>query len=362
MGIHTSLVKKRVRNRVTRLIIDFHYTNTSGERARFVRHAELQTRDGAEREAARYHERAILTGDPEPAERSTMTLSSFYASVFKPKVLPLFRKNTRIRYEALWRQRIEKAFGSMRLDAIDEAALRGFARAIQIEKRAAKGPVGFVRTLLREAAQLGLIRAAPRLSPGILKDAKKLPAAPTLAEIQELIAKSSGWIRIALVLGVYAGLRSGEIRALRVGDIDLDVGVLRVVRTLSGDEEEQPKGDKERIVPLAPQLAEILRGAIEGKKADQRVVLTGRGTTPCRQHVLSRFVELQVRAGARKKWSVHALRHAFCSHLVRVGIGVEAVRALAGHSSIRVTNRYVHATGADLQGAMERGFCRAVGD
>jgi integrase len=183
-----------------------------------------------------------------------------------------------------------------------------------------------------------------------------------LAEIQELIASSSGWIRIALGLGVYAGLRSGEIRALRVGDIDLDAGILRVVRTLSGDEEEQPKGDKERIVPVAPQLAEILRGAIEGKKADERVVLTGRGTTPCRQHVLSRFVELQVRAGARKKWSVHALRHAFCSHLVRVGIGVEAVRALAGHSSIRVTNRYVHATGADLQGAMDRGFRQAVGD
>ena len=75
MGILTSLVKKRVRNGVTRLIIDFHFTNKSGERVRFVRHAELQTRDGAEREAARYHERAILTGDPEPVERSTMTLS-----------------------------------------------------------------------------------------------------------------------------------------------------------------------------------------------------------------------------------------------------------------------------------------------
>jgi integrase len=153
-----------------------------------------------------------------------------------------------------------------------------------------------VRTLLREAAQLGLIDAAPRLPPGFLKDAKKLPASPTLAEVEGLVAKSSGWTKIALGLGVYAGLRSGEIRALRAGDVDLDVGII------------------------------------------------------------------QVRVGARKTWSVHALRHAFCSHLVRVGIGVEAVRALAGHSSIRVTNRYVHATGADLQGAMERGFRRAVGD
>ena len=116
----------------------------------------------------------------------------------------------------------------MRLYEIDEAALRGFARGIEIEKRAAKGPVGFVRTLLREAAQQGLIDAAPRLPRGVLKDARKLPAAPTLTEVENLVAKSSGWIKIALGLGVCAGLRSGEIRALRAGDVDLDVGVLRV--------------------------------------------------------------------------------------------------------------------------------------
>jgi integrase len=362
MGIHTSLVRKRVRNGVTRLIIDFYYTNKSGERVRFVRHAELQTRDGAEKEAARSHERAVLTGDPEPEERSTMTLSSFYETVFKPKVIPLYRKNTRIRYEALWRQRVEREFGKKRLDEIDEGSFRGFARAIELEKRKAKGPVAFLRTVLREAAQQGIIETAPRVPPGIIKDAKKLPAAPTLPEVEDLILRANGWLRVALALCVYAGLRSGEIRALRVGDIDLDGGLIRIVRTLSDDEEEPPKGDKDRTVPVVPQLAQILGPAIQGKAPEGRVVLTSRGTTPRRQHVLGKLVDLQRRLGTRRTWSVHALRHAFCSHLVRVGIGVEAVRALAGHSSIRMTNRYVHATGADLQGAMQRGFRRAVGD
>jgi integrase len=39
---------------------------------------------------------------------------------------------------------------------------------------------------------------------------------------KNLIAKAGGWLRIALALGVYAGLRSGEIRALLVGYVDLD--------------------------------------------------------------------------------------------------------------------------------------------
>jgi integrase len=156
--------------------------------------------------------------------------------------------------------------------------------------------------------------------------------------------------------GVYAGLRSGELRALRVGDIDLGEGIIRVKRTLSEDEEETPKGDKERVVPIVAPLAAILAELIADKPVGDRVVVTRKGTTPKRQLVLTRLVALQRSLKARRTWSVHALRHAFCSHLVRVGTGVEAVRALAGHSSIRVTNRYVHATAADLRGAMQRGF------
>lgn len=362
MGVHTSLVKKRVRNGVTRLIIDFYYSDKNGKRARFTRHAEIQTRDGAEREAAQYHQRAVLTGSPEIEKRVVMTLSQFYNGTFKPKVLPLYRKNTRVRYEALWRQRIEGPFGPAELSSFTEASLKGFARTVELEKRKAKGPVAFLRTLLREAAEQGLIEQAPRLPPGVIKDAKKLPAAPTLAEAEGLIERARGWLQLALALGVYAGLRSGEIRALQVGDVDLASGVIRVVRTLSEDEEEVPKGEKERTVPIVPQLAEVLRRHVTGKAPDARLVVTRRGTTPRRQHVLGKLVALQVRLGTRRAWSVHALRHAFCSHLVRVGIGVEAVRALAGHSSIRVTNRYVHATGADLLGAMERGFRAPAGD
>jgi hypothetical protein len=114
MGVHTNLVKRRVRNGVTRLIIDFYYSDKTGKRLRFVRHADLQTRDGAEREAARYHERAVLTGNPETEKRDVVTLGEFYESTFKCKVLPLYRKNTRIRYEALWRQRIRRPSGPSR--------------------------------------------------------------------------------------------------------------------------------------------------------------------------------------------------------------------------------------------------------
>jgi site-specific recombinase XerD len=55
-----------------------------------------------------------------------------------------------------------------------------------------------------------------------------------------------------------------------------------------------------------------------------------------------------------REWSFHSLRHYFCSALIRRGVGVEAVRLLAGHSKLDVTQRYVHATGDDLRAAIAR--------
>lgn len=51
-------------------------------------------------------------------------------------------------------------------------------------------------------------------------------------------------------------------------------------------------------------------------------------------------------------WSFHQLRHSFCSTLVRNGVSVEAVRVLAGHAELKTTQRYVHASAADLKAAV----------
>ncbi len=80
---------------------------------------------------------------------------------------------------------------------------------------------------------------------------------------------------------------------------------------------------------------------------------TSTGETPTRQSVLARFKRLLALHGLRE-WSFHALRHYFISTLIRGGGSVEAVRVLAGHSSLAVTARYAHATRSDLAAAMAK--------
>jgi len=78
-----------------------------------------------------------------------------------------------------------------------------------------------------------------------------------------------------------------------------------------------------------------------------RVVLNQSGRTPSRQAVWTELHALLVRHKLPER-SFHALRHYFLTALVRGGANLEAVRELAGHSNLHTTQRYVHATGADL--------------
>ena len=112
------------------------------------------------------------------------------------------------------------------------------------------------------------------------------------------------------------------------------------------------------VVPLADELRPALEEAVRRKLPHARVVVNGRGHTPERQHVLSALKAAEQKLQMRD-WSFHALRHYFCSTLIRRGASVEAVRLLAGHSKLDVTQRYVHAVAGDLASAIA--LLRATG-
>ena len=109
----------------------------------------------------------------------------------------------------------------------------------------------------------------------------------------------------------------------------------------------------DRVVPMLPELKAVLVDATRSKLTRARVVVTISGATPGRSHVLAKLKKLQVRHGLKER-SFHALRHFFCSTLIRRGASIEAVRMLAGHSGLAVTQRYVHATGSELESAIAK--------
>lgn len=136
------------------------------------------------------------------------------------------------------------------------------------------------------------------------------------------------------------GMRQAELRGLRDDDVDLHSLYIKV----------RGKRDKERIVPIGKELAEmiknykILRDAQFSERLSVNLIVNDKG-----QEVSSYFVYKKIKdklgeVTTISKKSPHVLRHTFATHLLNEGADIRAIQKLLGHSSLGSTQIYTHNT------------------
>jgi site-specific recombinase XerD len=133
-----------------------------------------------------------------------------------------------------------------------------------------------------------------------------------------------------------AGLRVSEVVHLRVTAIDAQRRLIRI---------EQGKGKKDRYALLSERLVPELRHYY-------RVYRPREWLFPRRWHDLPMSTKnawriydaAKARAGIRKDGGIHALRHAFATHLLENGTDLVTIQRLLGHSHLKTTARYLHVT------------------
>ncbi len=114
-----------------------------------------------------------------------------------------------------------------------------------------RGHINLVRSVLRAAVDMRVLAKFPDV-PSAKGPGKKLPRSPTREEVETMVEYSRDWVRTALVLAFYQGLRSGELRALQARDIDFDRGLVFVRRAFSENVlQDRPKDNDERVIPIA---------------------------------------------------------------------------------------------------------------
>lgn len=348
MGIRNDSGIRKDRRR-GRWVIDFIWNDKGGQEHRYRKDARVQSREGALLEARELRQRALCHGTLEPPAL-VPTFKEFVEGAFASKVMPRFKKSTRVRYEALLRQGIAEYFGPLRLDQVGDA-LKGYAAELAGRNVQGKGPCSFVKTILRAAVELKVLAVMPIIT-RVWKEPKKLPGAPSPDIVEQLLNGTRTWLRVAMALAAYAGLRSCEVRALKVRHIDFEGGRVLILESFSEDEVGDPKS-WQRAIPIAASLLPILEEAVRGKKPGDFVVTNGAGKTAQRQAILGRLNALEDRLGI-EHWTFHQLRHCFCTTLLVRGATIEEVRQLAGHQGLGPTARYVHATAAALKDAVNR--------
>ena len=187
---------------------------------------------------------------------------------------------------------------------------------------------------------------ARALAGGLQRDRSAPGVGPEEAAARSAEDRQDGeLVRVA----AYAGLRRGELLALRWRDVDFARRKLVVRRAVSGDVEvTSTKSRRAREVPLPDQAAGALdrlsqRG--DFTSADDYVFVNRLGRR-LDGSALRRRVERARDAAGLPPLRFHDLRHTYGSQLVAAGIDLASVKAAMGHSRITTTERYLHARSA----------------
>jgi integrase/recombinase XerD len=145
--------------------------------------------------------------------------------------------------------------------------------------------------------------------------------------------------RTMLELMYASGLRVSELVTLKVVELSLNDGVLRITG----------KGSKTRLVPFGEEARRWLerylkeaRGVILDGQVDDALFVTGRGGPMTRQMFWIVIKKHAAKAGITAPLSPHTLRHAFATHLLNHGADLRVVQLLLGHSDISTTQIYTH--------------------
>lgn len=141
---------------------------------------------------------------------------------------------------------------------------------------------------------------------------------------------------------LYAGLRYGELRALRWGAVDLDAGTIRVRESwdpLAGSIAPKTR-TSQRTTPMPAVLRDLLLGhrGRGGGVAEDTLVFGGSDGAPFHAASLYRRADRAwSAAGLRDRLRLHQARHTYASFMIAASVNAKALSVFMGHSSIKVT-------------------------
>jgi len=209
-----------------------------------------------------------------------------------------------------------------------------------------------LRGLYRFAVQEKYLKHDPSKLVDLPKLSLKLPDVLAVDEVSQLLNSPDttnplGARDAAMLELLYAaGLRVSELVNLKLQDINLEAGFVRVFG----------KGSKERVVPIGLPAQKKIAFYIEGarkaalKKRLSPYLFIGRAGKPLTRQgfwkLLRRYAD---QARIHKKISPHSLRHSFATHLLEGGADLRAVQVMLGHVDISTTQIYTHVTRKHLK-------------
>ncbi|MGH2759126.1 MAG: tyrosine-type recombinase/integrase, partial [Actinomycetota bacterium] len=260
---------------------------------------------------------------------------------------------------------------------IDHRVLRTYLANLEtrgLQRTSIRRRASVIRRFYRFCEREGVVTTNPAELLTLPKGRSRLPKVLKPAEVGRLLLHAESrtdvegadgpapeaWRDLALVEVLYdAGLRAGEACALRLDEVDLARGWIRV---------EQGKGGRDRVVPMADPAvvaveAYLARGrpflAQRAEEPSESLFLNMRGRAMTTRDVRRVIRKLGLASlDGRPIWP-HLLRHSFATHLLEGGADLRSVQELLGHADVGSTQIYTHVTSERLRAVYDATHPRA---
>jgi integrase len=305
------------------------------------------------------------------AQLPSSTIGDYLASWLKLKEIEA-GENTQIRYGVSINQFIkhlgEKA--KWNLPQIDQREIVSFrdSMSARVTPKVNAG-LKILRSALKKAVLDGLVdrNEADRVT--LVKSQKGAVREPfTRRQLQQILDPADNEWRGMIIVGLYTGMRLGDIATRCRGNVDLSKRKITLVSRKTGADETKP---------ICAPLLKFLEGSLPEIPDSQKQPLFPAASECYEKNFFNgqlskQFHAVLVKAGLFKKrstkgtgkgnsvWhttgalSFHCRRHTFVSWLKDAGASDAVARGLAGHDSEAVNRRYTHLDGATLLNAVEK--------
>lgn len=258
---------------------------------------------------------------------------------------------------------LESQYQSPPIPQITPSIIRSWLAELKQDKMGAKTihrKVSTLRSFFKYLLRQSVITTSPMQTIVTPKIPKRITQYVEEADVHTLLAKyqhCTTWEQqleqLIFTMFYQCGIRLSELVELRWQQVFFAQQQIKVLG----------KGNKERIIPISTELAQLLNAWLQQQKKE----LTEVNYVFCFQNgtrVYSRWVYTHVHKALSevttiKKRSPHVLRHSFATHLSANGAPLNAVKELLGHSSLAATQVYTHNSIEKLKQAFNSAHPRA---